>query len=80
MPARRVSFTAPELRKKYPALAEQFEALLETRKAGTDLYNMYISYSGRWLKNGRERRLDLGNIIETLENHGHKIDFIISKK
>lgn len=76
---RTASYNQAELNQKYPTLAKHFDKLLESRKAGNTLYNLYIQYCGRWKSKGKQRRLNLGSIIEALEDHGYTVDFDIKK-
>jgi hypothetical protein len=76
-PSRRVSYNKNTLPEAYPHLHEAFSELLNANKM--KLNSLRIAYDGR-LQYGKERKITLGLILETLVDYGFDVDITVKKK
>ena len=67
-------YTLPE---KYPHLATAMETVFKENRQKT--MSAYIQYSGNPTATGAPRKLELGAIIDTLEDYGYKVEINIKK-
>lgn len=74
---RSVSYNINDLNTAYPELAKHFEELINSNRM--KFKNLRREYEGKYPgKNGKERKVRLGTLLETLSDHNYKIEIKIT--
>lgn len=74
---RKNSYNRYTLPKYYPEIDAALRQIFKDNREATK--SLYIQYTGANI-NGRRRRIELGTILDTLEDYGYQVEITIKKK
>jgi hypothetical protein len=78
MQKRNVAYNSADLGEKYPHLHEVVTEILESDKM--KFLQQRIAFNMGYKRNGKERKMSLGSLIELAEDNGYLVEIRVQKK